>query len=289
MSDPSATEPPAAPPADAASPAEPLAKTENEPVSTAAPAPDAEGGVSLERSPAERTSHSIAPSIEELARRHRDRVAGTVIVVAGFVASLGISLWAKHASRPEVSEPPGPPTTEGLVNFPAHVDPVTTLPVARKLTRRPLLRAILAEGVKSDGTVDLSEGPGRVRYTFQSPQGHGAQPLREPGTLPRQLYCGKQAVLLRKEGLVLDRDKPDSACVSRHLEPLPDPQCSLKRVWAEALQEGAPGDRLARIEYFRSRSGPAYRFEIAGTSHRFTLHGDCERRLNGADAANIAP
>jgi hypothetical protein len=152
-----------------------------------------------------------------------------------------------------------------------------------------MLRGIVAEGVKSDGTVDLSEGPGRVRYTFQSPQGHGAQPLREPGTLPRQLYCGKQSVSLRKEGLVAERDKPDSACVSPNVEPLPDPQCSFKRIWEEALKEGAPGDRLARIEYFRSRSGPAYRFEIAGTKHRFTLHGDCERRLSGADGANITP
>jgi hypothetical protein len=251
-------------------------------------APEVEGGVAFERPSAEGTSPSIAPSSLELERR-RDRVAGTVIVVAGFVASLGISLWAKHASRPEVSAPPGPPTTEGLANFPDHVDPGASLAGARKLTRRPMLRGIVAEGVKSDGTVDLSEGPGRVRYTFQSPAGHGPQPLREPGTLPRQLYCGKQSVLLRKEGLVAERDKPDSGCVSRHIEPLPDPQCSFKQVWAEALKEGAPGDRFARIEYFRARSGPAYRFEIAGTKHRFTLHGDCERRLNGADSANVAP
>ncbi len=288
MSDPSATEPPAAPSLEAASPAEPIANAENAPVSTAAKAPDVDGGVALERPPAEGTSPSIAPSSLELARR-RDRLAGTVIVVAGFVASLGISLWAKHATRPQVSEPPGPPTTEGVANFPDHVDPVASLPGARNLTRRPMLRAIVAEGVKSDGTVDLSEGPGRVRYTFQSPAGHGPQPLREPGTLPRQLYCGKQAVLLRKEGLVAERDKPDTSCASRHVEPLPDPQCSFKQIWGEALKEGAPGDRFARIEYFRARSGPAYRFEIAGTKHRFTLHGDCERRLNGADATNLIP
>jgi hypothetical protein len=288
MSDPRATEPPAAPPADAAGPAEPLANTESAPVSTAPPAPDLDSSMALERAPAERTSPSLIPSAQDLARR-RDRVAGTVVVVAGFVASLGISLWAKHASRPELSEPPGPPTTEGVANFPDRVDPVATLPAARGLTRRPMLRGVIAEGVKSDGTVDLSEGPGRVRYTFQSPQGHGPQPLREPGTLPRQLYCGKQAVLLRKEGLVAERDKPDAGCVSRHVEPLPDPQCSFTQIWAVALKEGAPSDRFARIEYFRSRSGPAYRFEMAGTKHRFTLHGDCERRLNGADSANIAP
>lgn len=288
MSDPSATEPPAAPSLEAAGTDEPLAKSESAPISSAPSANDPLEGALGPQASAERTSVSVAPSALEL-RRRRDRIAGTVIVVVGFVASLGISLWAKHASRPEVSEPPGPPTTEGLVGFPTHVDPVQTLPLARKLTRRPLLRSIVSEGVKSDGTVDLSEGPGRVRYSFQSPPGHGAQPLREPGTLPKQIYCGKQAVLLRKEGLVLDRDKADASCAARHVEPLPDPQCSHKKLWELAIKEGAPTDRLARIEYYRSRSGPAYRFEIPGTKHRFTVHGDCERLLSGADSANIAP
>jgi hypothetical protein len=241
-----------------------------------------------EVAPADGTSVSL-PVPEKDAARRKDKLRGTVIVVAAFVLSLGISLWAKHASRPEVSEPPGPPTTEGVKGFPDRVDTIATLPAARTLTKRPMLRGITAEAVKSDGTVDLSEGPGRVRYTFQSPAGHGPQPPREPGTLPRVLYCGKQSVSLRKEGLVAERDRPETICPGKHADPLPDPQCSFQQVWQQALKEGAPADRFARIEYYRSRSGPVYRFEIAGTKHRFTLHGDCERRVTGADATNLSP
>ena len=86
------------------------------------------------------------------------------------------------------------------------VDAVATLSSARKLTKRPALRGIVLDGVQSDGTVDVSEGPGRVRYTFQSAAGQGAQPAREPGTLPKRITCGKQNVVLRKEGLVAEAD-----------------------------------------------------------------------------------
>jgi hypothetical protein len=222
--------------------------------------------------------------------RSRDKRVGMGIVAGAFLIGLGISFWAKVASRPETSEPPGPPTKEGVVGYPEHVDVVATLGLARTLTRRSILRGISAEGVKSDGTIDLSEGPGRARYAFQSAAGQGPQPLTEAGTAYRQPFCGRQDVHLRREGIVADADRSNVPCSGiKGNEALPDPQCTLATIWQRALQRGVPGDRLARIEYFRAHGGPAWRFELPEGSHRFVLYGDCRRELKGAAASGHVP
>ena len=230
-----------------------------------------------------------APSPAHVRARRIDRNIGLMIVAVAFLLCLGLSLWAKNKSRPETSSPPGPPRTDGIEGFPSQVDPIQALPLARELTRRTMLRAIVAEGVKSDGKIDLSEGPGRVRYTFQSAQGQGPLPPAAPGTLPRRHFCGKQIVQLRKEGLVADQDAPEYPCPPQHSDPLPDPRCDLKGVWQRALAKGAPRDQLARIEYYRSAAGPAWKFELPGTPHRFTLYGDCGRELSSSEAVGYVP
>jgi hypothetical protein len=228
------------------------------------------------------------PSAESLARE-RDKRLGLVIVLSAFVIGIGISAWAKHASRPETSEPPGPPVTTGVMGFPDRVDVVRTFPAAREMTKRTLFRGFAAEGVRSDGTIDVSEGPGRARYAFQSPPGLGPQPENETGTPSRRQYCGRQDVRLRHEGLVLEPDKADAPCSSRQLEPLPDPMCSLADVWRYALGKGVPSDGLARIEYYRARTGPAYRFEVPESGKRFVLYGDCKSELTPADSPGRVP
>ncbi|MCA9599718.1 MAG: hypothetical protein KC776_40700 [Myxococcales bacterium] len=223
------------------------------------------------------------------AARKKDRIIGLAIVVLTFALGLGLSWWAKLESRPEVAEPPGPPTTEGLSGYPTNVDPVVALKKARSLTKRIILRGMVAEGVKSDGTIDVSEGPGRARFVFQSPEGQGPQPAREPGTLARHQYCGKQTIHLRTEGLVADPDVSDYPCGPSSPEPLPDPRCTTRDVWAFAMRKGAPRDRLARIEYYRASAGPAWRFELPGTSHHFSLYGDCARELDPREAVGMVP
>ncbi|HMJ12968.1 MAG TPA: hypothetical protein VK524_16215, partial [Polyangiaceae bacterium] len=213
-------------------------------------------------------SSAASPTLSDAARRaaRTDRILGLSIVAVAFVLSLALSLWAKTASRPETSAPPGPPRTDGITGYPSAVSPTQIIPVVRTLTRRTLLRGFVAEGVRSDGTVDLSEGPGQVRFSFQSPAGQGPQPPREPGSLPRRDYCGKQNVHLRKEGLVADPDLAEYPCPPAHADPLPDPRCDLRQVWAHALTKGAARERLARIEYYRSNAGPAWRFELPGST-----------------------
>lgn len=223
------------------------------------------------------------------AARKRDRVSGIAILGVAFAGCLALSYWAKLASRPEVAAPPGPPTTEGVVGYPASVDPIATLARARQLTPRALLRGIVMEAVRADGTIDVSEGPGRARYAFQSGQGQGPQPPREPGSLPRRHYCGKQNIHLRQEGLAADPDVTDFPCAAAPIEALPDPRCGPREVWAHAIKRGAPKDRMARIEYYRARGGPAWRFDLPGTPHRFTLYGDCGSELSGRDAVGSVP
>jgi hypothetical protein len=216
-------------------------------------------------------------------------VVGLSIVLVAFLLSLALSLWAKQASRPEVSEPPGPPSVDGVVGYPNQVDVVRTISAARRMTERPLFLGFVAEAVQSDGTVDVSEGPGGVRYVFQSPEGQGAHPEREPGTLPRRHYCGKQTVVLRREGLAVEPDVANARCPPGEIEPLPVPRCQLSDVWNRARQRGVASDQLAHVEYYRSKAGPAFRFEIKGTRHQFSLDRKCERVLSKADSRGSAP
>lgn len=220
-------------------------------------------------------------------RRSRDRLVGLIIVAVAFMVCLALSIWAKEKSRPELSEPPGPPTVEGIVGFPTAVEAVATLSSARKLTRRPALRGIVLDGVLLDGTIDVNDVASKVRYTFQSSAGQGAQPHREPGTLPKRITCGKQNVVLTKQGLVAEPDQADFPCPPSGVEPLPEPQCTTKELWRAARKRKVPRDQPAHIEYFRSKAGPAWRFEASGS--RFTLYGDCKRELTGAEAHGSVP
>jgi hypothetical protein len=220
---------------------------------------------------------------ETTPERSRDRATGLVIVAAAFIAALSISWWARTKAI-SGAEPPAPPTLTGIAGFPAHVDAVASLDAARTLTRRPLLRGITIAGARSDGTIDVGKPGSAVRYTFASNRGEGPQPPRPPGTMPKRVFCGRQTVHVKSDGMVADPDKADAPCIERS-DPLPTPRCGPKDVWAQALKKGAPATSLATVEYVRVQAGPAWRFEIPGTPHAFVLYGDCDRELLGAEAA----
>ncbi|MBN2195810.1 MAG: hypothetical protein JW751_23535 [Polyangiaceae bacterium] len=220
--------------------------------------------------------------------RHRDRVAGILILAVAFSAALSVSWWAKVETTPEVSRHPEPPTTAGLEGFPGHIDPAAGLASARRLSQRRHLRSIVADGVRSDGTVDVGSR-GRVRYLFQSAPGDGPQPPRPPDALPKRLFCGKQAVEIGPRGIGAATDQMLVSCPSEQLEELPDPECTPKAVWQKAMARGIPANDTARIEYYRSRVGPAWRFVLGGQhpEHRFVLSDDCERLLTNEEAIAV--
>jgi hypothetical protein len=217
------------------------------------------------------------PSPAPTAARARDKRLGLALIAGAFVLSLGISLWAKRASGPELGKAPAPATTVGIYGWPKQVDAMKTLPVARALTPRNLLRGIVLERSKNDGTVDVTDG-GEVRFHFQSAAGQGPQPPRKPGVVPRRNNCGRQTVQILPNGIVADADQPGVPCPLAAADSLPEPRCTPAKVWSAALQRGAPANGRARIEYYRSVAGPAWRFETS-TGMRLHLYGDCEREL----------
>jgi hypothetical protein len=221
--------------------------------------------------------------------RPRDRTLGLAIVAASFVASFAISLWAKRTSEPEQAVTPLPPTSVGVVGFPHAADAVATLPRARELTPRTLLRGFVAEGVKPNGTIDLQGGSAYVRYSFQSPPGKGPQPPRVTGVVPRRSWCGTQNVRLEKQGLYAEPDRAGVACSPVQAEPLPSPRCTLKQIWDLALEKGISPDQPARIEYYRAVAGPAWRFQVSGGGPSFSVYGDCQRELSRKEAAGNVP
>ncbi|HET7545389.1 MAG TPA: hypothetical protein VFK05_36230 [Polyangiaceae bacterium] len=236
------------------------------------------------------TNPAQSPDPARIARlRRMDRLRGLVIVGGTFVLCLLISVWAKRRSLPVLSVPPAPPSPLGVVGFPNAVDAVKSLARARQISQRNLLRSIATEGVKSDGTIDVSTSAGHVRYGFQSNPGEGPEPPRLPDTLARHPYCGRQNINVTKDGMGADPDVADTGCATHPADPLPEPHCSLAEVWAHALGRGVPKDRLARIEYYRAAAGPAWRFEAPHGRGRFSLYGDCQRELDPKEAVNVGP
>jgi hypothetical protein len=234
----------------------------------------------------------LAPHLSEAheAARRKDKMRGLVIIGVTFVLCILFSLWGKEMAEPEVSQPPRPPTSEGVVGWPKAVEVVATLAAAREATPRANLRGFVAERVKSDGTIDFKKPGALVRYSFQSGPGEGPQPTLEPGTLPRRSYCGKQGVYIRRHGLVVDADMPAFPCGVHLREAMPDPGCSLKQVWDFVTEKkGVPTKAPARIEYYQAKSGPAYRFSVPGTEHRLALSADCSRLLSSADGLGGVP
>ncbi|HEX3854354.1 MAG TPA: hypothetical protein VHW01_25495, partial [Polyangiaceae bacterium] len=204
--------------------------------------------------------------------RRVDRLRGLVVVGLTFVLCLLVSAWVRRRSLPQLSTPPAPASSAGVVGFPSSVDVVKNLALARQLTPRALLRGIVVENVKSDGTIDVT-ARGHVRYSFQGAEGDGPQPAREPGTLARRPTCGRQTVEIRKEGMRAETDAAEAACAPHPSDPLPDPHCTLAEIWAHAALRGVPTERAAHIEYYRATAGPAWRFEAPHVRGRFVLYG----------------
>lgn len=69
-------------------------------------------------------------------------------------------------------------------------------------------------------------------------------------------------------GIDIDRGTPRSG----QLEPaLPDPQCTLQKLWEIAIEKGADRNAVARVEYDKQ----GYQFRIDRTDVRFACDADC--------------
>jgi hypothetical protein len=159
---------------------------------------------------------------------------------------------------------------------------LANLAAARELTPRTELVAISVAGSLPDGTVDLEHG-GVLSYTFRSKQGEGPQPRPEEGSGGQLtgMFCGQQGVRLDRKGLRATLDAPKVRCDPLK-ETLPPPDCSLRQLWQVAGRRGVKAPH-ARIEYYWSNAGPAWRFLPSG-GKPFAIGADCKTVLSAADA-----
>ncbi len=242
--------------------------------------------------PAEPTPPETAQAAKPIAgevRPRGDKVTGMSILLVTFLATLSLAWWAKWKNTPSPPEPPGPPDTSQVKGFPQAIDAVATLPAARERTPREVLRGIVLRGVTSEGVVDINASGSEVRYVFQSRAGDGPQPPRDPEGRALRPTCGKQVVRITPQGLQEDEDETKTSCGVTGFEPLPEPRCGPREVWAHAIAKDIPTDKPAELEYYRAKAGPAWRFRVPGTRHRFSLYGDCERELKGMEEVGSVP
>ncbi len=220
--------------------------------------------------------------------RGRDMLGGLLIITLAFLGCLALSLWAKSESTPEPPRAPEPPTTVELVGFPSKVKPFELLARAQGMTPRTLFRGFVAEGLLPDGTLDFNRKGTALTYSFQSPPGLGPQPAREGGTLPRHAYCGKQNVRVTKLGIALEPDVTDLPCSGKGPEALELPEaCGPEQIWAIAKKRKLKGS-VARLEYYESRRGPAFRFGM-GRDNFAVSAKDCKKVLSSKDQRGHVP
>lgn len=226
----------------------------------------------------------------ESVSRRQDRLVGIGLLCLTFVASLGFSLWAMYKAVTFPSEPPAPPSKEGIAGFPKTVRPFEVLARARSLTQRHNFVGMVAEGVRPNGTIDMSEKGSKLRFAFQSLPGQGPQPARDPGTIPKRHFCGLQSIYVVKKGLYAADDKTQEKCPARDPKDLEIPKaCSLEQVWRIAIEKSLPTAELARIEYYQSHKGPAFRFLQSGHERFSVLAKDCKKLIYGRDQRGTVP
>jgi len=216
----------------------------------------------------------------------KDRFAGLLVLVCSMGACVCLSFWAKDVARPESVVRASPATLRGVVGWPHAVDALATLEAARRSSRPRELRQIILDGVKSDGTIDIVTGPGALSYVFHNGEKKPKPPkpneLGAAGRPPvgdKAVDCPRQVIRVRDDGLDPQAEMNDHRCPVLESEPLPSPTCGPRDLWAKAIAKGATIRQLAHIEYYRSKSGPAWKMSLPGGHFNLVLSADCKLEL----------
>jgi len=221
--------------------------------------------------------------------RKRDRIYGLSTIVLAFAGCMALSVWGMRFSTPRPAPLPPPASQEDISGFPSEVRPFELLERARGLTVRQKFRGFEAKGVHREGHLDLSSPTSSLRFVFQSPQGRGPQPQREPGTLPERRYCGTQSVVVDHAGIIAWADHAKTPCGGKEIEDLPPPVgCTIEKLWAIADSKKMKKKGTADVEYFEAQGGAAFRFEKDRRSFVVSAR-DCKTELKGRDQRGILP
>jgi hypothetical protein len=219
----------------------------------------------------------------------RDRLRGGFVMFVGLVISFGTTLWAKEQIRPRGPHGASISRTKGVVGFPMAVDGVKSLAVAQKLGRGRAFRGMILDGVKSDGTLNLAFGRTNVKYVFQANATRNTAKNIPNQPAPPFMVCPRQVVKLKREGMIAEGDRPNATCPSELGHPLQKPRCGAKEVWEKALAKGASKEESARLEFYQSKVGPAWRFQLPRTQFAINLSDDCKREIRAEDAVGRVP
>jgi len=212
-------------------------------------------------------------------QRLRDGYWAALVLGLTFCVGIAVSVWARQASHPVGKPSAVSMSTDGIIGWPQNVDAVASLPAVRATMDDLALTGITAYGVRSDGHVDLTRGDGTVRYSFQALRPVVADSKPRDAHAKKQ-RCPKRVAHLRRDGFWVDPEQRSASCPTTQEHPLTLPICGMKEVWKRALAEGAPDNRLARIEYRRSYSGPQWRLSIAELGFEIVVSPDCRKTLN---------
>jgi len=185
------------------------------------------------------------------------------------------------------------PQTQSIKTDPNHFDPFVGLAQAREFAAPDaLLISIGANYVRSDGTMDLnaSYNP-RTDYKFvrKIPRPEDAPPVGVSGSTNGQWYEPISIQVYRpgtrrsvsvsnggtrvsysytNEGMVRDADDPTTSLSG---EVVSDPECTAQKLWSIALENDAPADAVAVINY----DVDGYDFIISGVTNLY-FTSDCK-------------
>jgi hypothetical protein len=176
------------------------------------------------------------------------------------------------------------PKTQPLTTDPNNFDPFVGLEQAREFAGPDaLLISISADYVRSDGTMDLNASykpAPNTEYEFvrKVPRPEDAPPVGVAGSTNGQWYEPITIEVYRpgsrrhvtvmsggssasydytNEGMIREKDNPTTSISGEIID---DPQCTMKELWSIALENGAPSDAVAIIEY----DSYGYDFNISG-------------------------
>ena len=201
----------------------------------------------------------------------------SLLVILLMIAALGVFIFAMIVG-PEVLRDG---SLSNLKQPAERFDPIQALPdVGAMMGPSTRYWQFMAQGVRSDGTVDLTAdyAPLVTYQSFAESASTGA-PLGAPGQAAMQLVI---VHAMRPGWHVASRDSDGTSWrLSRGLERsqipwhahttgLPtssSPTCPLAKLWEQAIAQGTPADAVAQIVH----NAQGYRFTIEGTSieHRF--------------------
>lgn len=220
-------------------------------------------------------------------------LAGTLVGVGGLLIGIAAMLNVDMSGLIRVFAPDIPvPETRAVSGDASRFDPFDSLSDVQAFAGDDArLAAISATYVRSDGTMDLTASNYRPTVTYEflleverpddappvgvngQTDGQWYEPITirvyEPGQRRQQTTTsGGVRSTFQYTNQGMDKQTSDPT-TNPFDDPAPQPECTAQQLWETAIEEGAPRDAVAIIDY----DADGYTFNISGTIYlRFGLN-----------------